>query len=389
MSARTLMAAAAAALAVATAAPALAQDAYVIGLTGALTGPPSGTYAPAVEALLIYLDRVNAAGGVNGRQIRLVIQDDSAEPSKAAANAKKLITQDNVVLLINATLSTTYAPVTAEAKRAGVPLLFASGVCPKEVYPPADPLQFCTTAYATNYDSRATLAFIKETAKEPVRIGFAAMAIPLSRGEMDFAESQAPALGMTVADKEVIPPPTPDYTPFATKLKDANANWVFSWAPWVTQVRTLEALRRLGWSGSYIAWAHLEAEGELARLKDANFYVIGANSLFQDDLPIHREVADAVKKANASYPGNQMAEGWIAGMVIEAALKNAGWPADAAKVRAALETVKVDTKGLRGGPIEWTKENHFRTRQYYRVYRWDAAKSAIAVVKDWMPYDVK
>jgi branched-chain amino acid transport system substrate-binding protein len=380
---------AAAALAVATPAAALAQDAYVIGLTGALTGPPSGTYAPAVEALRVYVDRVNAAGGVNGRQIRLVIQDDSAEPSKAAANAKKLITQDNVVLLINATLSTTYAPVTAEAKRAGVPLLFASGVCPKEVYPPADPLQFCTTAYASNYDSRATLAFIKESAKEPVRIGFAAMAIPLSRGEMDFAESQAPLLGMTVADKEVIPPPTPDYTPFATKLKDANTNWVFSWAPWVTQVRTLEALRRLGWSGSYIAWSHLEAEGELARLKDANFYVIGANSLFQDDLPIHREVADAAKKGNASYPGNQMAEGWIAGMVIEAALKNAGWPADAAKMRAALETVKVDTKGLRGGAIEWTKDNHFRTRQYYRVYRWDPAKSAIVVVKDWLPYDVK
>jgi hypothetical protein len=48
---------------------------------------------------------------------------------------------------------------------------------------------------------------------------------------------------MTVVGKEVIPPPTPDYTPFATKLKDAGANWVFSWAPWVTQVRTLEALR--------------------------------------------------------------------------------------------------------------------------------------------------
>jgi ABC-type branched-subunit amino acid transport system substrate-binding protein len=84
-----------------------------------------------------------------------------------------------------------------------------------------------------------------------------------------------------------------------------------------------------------------------------------------------------------------MAEGWIAGMVIEAALKSAGWPADAAKVRAALETVKVDTKGLRGGPLEWTKENHFRTRQYYRVYRWDAGKSSIVQAKDWAPYDVK
>ncbi|HKG00480.1 MAG TPA: ABC transporter substrate-binding protein [Xanthobacteraceae bacterium] len=369
--------------------PAFAQDGYVIGVTGALTGPVASTQAPAMEAMRIYVERLNAAGGINGKQVRIILQDDAAEPSKAAANAKKLITQDNVVLLINASLSSTYAPTVAEAKRAGVPLLFASGVCPKEVYPPADPLQFCTTAYASNYDSRATLAFIKDTAKEPVRIGFAAMAIPLSRGEMDFAESQAPSLGMTVADKEVIPPPTPDYTPFATKLKDANANWVFSWAPWVTQVRTLEALRRLGWGGSYIAWSHLEAEGELARLKDANFYVIGANSLFQDDLPIHREVADAAKKANASYPGNQMAEGWIAGMVIEAALKNAGWPADAAKVRSALETVKVDTKGLRGGAMEWTKDNHFRTRQYYRVYRWDPAKSAIVVVKDWMPHDVK
>jgi ABC-type branched-subunit amino acid transport system substrate-binding protein len=369
--------------------PAPAQDAYVIGLTGALTGPPSSTYAPAVEGLRLYIDRVNASGGVNGKQVRLVIQDDSAEPSKAAANAKKLITQDNAVLLINATLSTTYAPVTAEAKRAGVPLVFASGVCPKEVYPPADPLQFCTTAYAATYDSRATLGFVKETAKEPVRLGLAAMAIPLSRAEMDFAESQAPALGMTVVDKEVIPPPTPDYMPFATKLKDANTNWVFSWAPWVTQVRTLEALRRLGWNGSYIAWSHLEAESELARLKDPSFYVVGANALFQDARPIHHEIDEAAKKANAGYPGNQMAEGWIAGMVIEAALRNAGWPTDAAKVRAALETVKVDTKGLRGGPIEWTKDNHFRTRQYYRVYRWDSGKSAIVLAKDWMPYEVK
>ncbi len=375
--------------AIAMAAPALAQDAYVIGLTGALTGPVASTYAPPIEAMRIYMERVNAAGGINGKPVKLVLQDDAAEPSKAAANAKKLITQDNVVLLINASLSSTYAPTVAEAKRAGVPLLFATGVCPKEVYPVADPLQFCTTAYASNYDSRATLAFIKETAREPVKIGFAAMAIPLSRGEMDFAESQAPSFGMTVVDKEVIPPPTPDYTPFATKLKDAGANWVFSWAPWVTQVRTLEALRRLGWQGSYIAWSHLEAEAELARLKDPGFYVIGANSLFQEGLPIHQEIADAAKKANSSYPGSQMTEGWLAGMVIEAALKQAGWPADAAKVRAALETVKIDTKGLRGGPIEWTKENHFRTRQYYRVYRWDTGKSAIAVAKDWTPYDVK
>ena len=368
-------------------APALAQDAYVVGITAALTGPPSSTYAPAIEALRIYVDRLNAAGGINGRKIKLAIEDDSAQPSKAAANAKKILSEDNPVLLINASLSSTYAPVIAEAKNAGVPLMFSSSVCPKDVYPPAQAGEFCTTAFAATYDSRAALSFIKETAKEPVKIGFAAMAIPLSRAEIDFAESQAPSLGMTAVDKEVIPPPTADYTPFASKLKEAGANWVFSWAPWVTQVRTFEALRRLGWAGDYITWAHLEAENELKRIKDPRLYVIGANALFEDALPIQKEITDAVKQAGGKYPPDEMTEGWIAGMVLEAALKGAGADATPAKLQASMQNLKVDLQGLRGGPIEWTADNHFRTRQYYRVYRWDGSK--ITVVKNWFPYDVK
>jgi branched-chain amino acid transport system substrate-binding protein len=378
-----------AALAATLAGPALAQDAYVVGITAALTGPPASTYAPAMEALRIYIDRVNAAGGANGKPIKLVFLDDSAEPSKAAANMKRLTTQDNAVLLVNASLSSTYAPVVGESKRANIPLLFASGVCPKDVYPPADPLQFCTTAYASTFDSRAALTFIKDNAKGQVQLGLAAMAIPLSRGEMEFAQKLAPDFGFKVVGLEVIPPPTPDYTPFATKIKEAGANWVFSWAPWVTQVRTLEALRRLGWADDYITWSHLEAEGELVRLKDPKLNVIGANSLYQDNLPIHQEIRAAVKKADIKYPAEQMTEGWIAGMVIEAAMKGAGWPADAAKVQASMQNLKVDLKGLRGGPIEWTKDNHFRTKQFYRVYRWDPAKNAIVVAKDWYSYDVK
>jgi branched-chain amino acid transport system substrate-binding protein len=383
---RTLMAAVAVA---ALACPADAQDAYVVGVSGALTGPSAGTNAPPIEGLRLYVDRLNAAGGINGKKIQLVVLDDQAEPSKAAANAKRLLTQDHVSLLILSSLSSTYAPVIAETKRANVPLMLMGAVCPKEVYPPAEALLFCTTAYAGGYDSRATLAFIKETAKGPVRIGFAAMAIPLSRGEIDYAEGEAKTMGMTPVDKEVIPPPTADYTPFATKLKDANPNWIFSWAPWVTEVKTFEALRRLGWEDDYITWAHIEAEAELTRLKDGKFYVIGANSLFQDNLSVHKQIVDEAKKASVRYPAEQLTEGWVGGLVLEAALKSAGWPADPAKIRSAMESIKVDTQGLRGGPIEWSKDNHFRTRQYYRVYRWDPAKSAVTVTKDWVAYDVK
>ncbi len=380
---RTLFAALAAG---AFALPATAQD-YVVGVTAALTGPVASTYAPAVDAMRIYIDRVNAGGGVNGHKIKLVVEDDGAKPSTAAANTKKLISQDNVVLMVNASLSSTYAPVIAETKNAGVPLLFASGVCPTSVYPPAASHEFCTTGYAAHYDSQATLDFVKASAKEAVKIGFSAMAIPLSRGEMDYAMGLSKTMGMTPVDEEVIPPPTADYTPFATKLKDSGPTWVYSWAPWVTQVRTLEALRKLGWQGDYIAWGHLEAESELARLKDSKFFTVNSNALFQEGLPIQKEIEEAAKKAGSKYPGHTMTEGWIAGMAIEAAMKGAGASADRAKLHDSMENLKIDTKGLRGGPIEWTKTNHFRTHLYYRVYKWDGSK--IARVQDWKTYDVK
>jgi branched-chain amino acid transport system substrate-binding protein len=371
---------------VAIAAPAAAQDAYVVGITAALTGPPASTYAPAVDALRIYIDSVNAAGGVNGKLIKLMIEDDGAQPSKAAANTKKLIAEDNVILMVDASLSSTYAPVIAETKTANVPLLFASGVCPPTVLPPASPLEFCTTGYASHYDSQATLDFVKATAKGPVKIGFSAMAIPLSRGEMDHAMELSKKMGLTPVDEEVIPPPTADYTPFATKLKDADPNWVYSWAPWVTQVRTLEALRKLGWQDDYIAWGHLEAEAELARLKDEKFYTINSNALFQENLPIQQEIEAAAKSAGSKYPAQTMTEGWIGGMAIAAALKGAGWPTDRGKLRAAMESLTIDTRGLRGGPIVWTKDNHFRTMLYYRFYKWDGGK--IVRVQDWKTYPV-
>ena len=373
----------------AAAQPAAAQDAYVVGLTGALTGPAAATYAPVIEAMRAYVDHVNGKGGVNGKPIRLVIADNQGEPSKAAADAKKLIAQDKVLILINSSLSSTYAPMIAESKRAGVPLFYAGAVCPKETYPPADPLQFCSTAFGAQYDSQMAMGFVKANSKEAPRVGYSAMAIPISRGEIDYAEGLAKQMGMTPVDKQVIPPPTPDYTPFATKLKDANPNWVYSWAPWVTQVRTLEALRRLGWKGNYIAYAHIQSEDELERLKDGDLYVFGTNAFFKDDLPVHAEIRAATHRAKLNYPTTQLTEGFIAGLVLEAALKGTSWPPTPQKVLASMNNLKVDTKGLRGGPIEWTKDNHFRTKQYYRVYRWDPSKNGIVQVKDWTAIDVK
>ena len=65
------------------------------------------------------------------------------------------------------------------------------------------------------------------------------------------------------------------------------------------------------------------------------------------------------------------------------------WPPTPQKVVNAMNDLKVDLKGLRGGPLEWTKDNHFRTRQYYRVWRWDPASNRIVRAQDWQAIDVK
>ncbi len=121
------------------------------------------------------------------------------------------------------------------------------------------------------------------------------MAIPVSRTGIDIAEARAKELGMTSVGQQVIPPATPDFTPFATKLLEGQPDWGFSWAPWIVQIKSFEAMRRLGWKGRFMTWAHIEAENEMVRLKDPGLVLIGANALFSENLPIHQEIAKEVE----------------------------------------------------------------------------------------------
>jgi hypothetical protein len=54
-----------------------------------------------------------------------------------------------------------------------------------------------------------------------------------------------------------------------------------------------------------------------------------------------------------------------------------------------MTDIKVDFGGLRGGSLVWTPTNHFRTLNYYRVYKWDSKANKIKLVKDWTPIKVE
>src|SRR3954471_21820369 len=86
--------------------PAFAQEPIKIGVTQPLTGAfaASGNYV--AQGAKIAEDAINAQGGVLGRKIQLVIEDNKPNPTEAVATAEKLISKDKVPVLMGAWSST-------------------------------------------------------------------------------------------------------------------------------------------------------------------------------------------------------------------------------------------------------------------------------------------
>ena len=76
-------------------------DEIVVGALASQTGPLPANFAPVITGAQVYLDMVNAAGGVNGRTIRLAYKlDDFSSPSTDASQARTLVDQDHVFAVV-------------------------------------------------------------------------------------------------------------------------------------------------------------------------------------------------------------------------------------------------------------------------------------------------
>ena len=89
----TMVAAMLLALVVAHAQDGISKGTVTLGQSAALTGPTAALGLPFTQGAKLYFDRLNAAGGVNGRKIELVSLDDAGSPEQAVANIKKLLAQ--------------------------------------------------------------------------------------------------------------------------------------------------------------------------------------------------------------------------------------------------------------------------------------------------------
>jgi branched-chain amino acid transport system substrate-binding protein len=220
LSRRTFMIAAGATMA----APAIvrAADPIRFGTVLSTTGPASWLGDPEEKTLRMYVEQINAAGGVLGRQIELFSYDDASDAAKANSFGKRLIQQDNVDIILGPATTGTTMAVLPLAESAGVPLLSfgAANVIVEPVrsfifkMPHSDTLAAQVVLGEMKARNITKLALISDTG------GFG------KSGRVETGKL-AKTLGMGIVVDETFGERDTDMTPLLTRVKQSDAQAVF------------------------------------------------------------------------------------------------------------------------------------------------------------------
>ncbi|MBW1706880.1 MAG: ABC transporter substrate-binding protein [Deltaproteobacteria bacterium] len=375
----------------------LAADPYVIGYLTDITGHARANYAPESEGFRVYMDLVNAKGGINGHPVKVVIEDGKSDPSKSAAVAKKLIIEDKVLAICGLGFSRSQPPVNALAKKEGVAVV--SGYTGIEAVQDTKP---GSIGFATGYimhpnfhpGAYASARFLQAIKPKGSTLAITGYATPGARVWTNLTEKWVKEMGYKVVYRDDIPPRSVDLSPWINKVAKLNSDSYISIVGTALVLPQLTGLEKMGYTKDMI-FPDFTPEGDLLkgikRLIGNGEWIIwgGRYATVYDKLPEMKRISEAMKKFGHQYPlSARTCHGWTMGRLLEQALMKAGWPCSRAGLIAALEKADLDTKGLTGGPIQFTPTDHYGPT-WWRAYRWNASKKALVPAMDWFKIEAK
>lgn len=122
----------------------------VLGSIQDLSGPVASVGAPVRDGMILAVEQINSAGGINGRKLRLQVEDSGYDPRKGVLAAQKLLTQDKVFSVIGTLGSAVIQATQPISIERGVPYLFPlSGS--EITYLPQSPLKFGGYALSSDH----------------------------------------------------------------------------------------------------------------------------------------------------------------------------------------------------------------------------------------------
>jgi branched-chain amino acid transport system substrate-binding protein len=361
---RQALASAAAVVATTIAKPAIAaKEPIKVGYLPALTGPSSSTGIGINRGTELAVREINAAGGIDGRQLELIIRDTQSEPTKAVNGAAELAHGEKV--------SVVFGPVNSGESLAVVPLLAKANI--PQVHPCwvdslTDPKKYpmCFRNAPTNQQiGAAANRYVLEVLKKKK---VAVISDTTGYGTASVA-AYVPMLkekGAEVVYQGNVDAANPDVTPEILRMRNAGAEAIMPWSvnPGFLS-RIINTRGQMGWDvpivgqttlGSGQTKALLEKPEYWAKVYPNNFRPVCYNS--QDQLTDRTSsFLDRLKSAKVEFSDTLLwwiAVGYDSPYMIAEAMKSVG--TDPAKVVGYLNQLK-HFPGVYGD-IAFSSEQH-------------------------------
>ncbi|MDN4574109.1 ABC transporter substrate-binding protein [Pandoraea cepalis] len=314
-----------------------------IGAVVSATGAASFLGDPEQKTLNQYVEKLNASGGVLGRQIVLTVYDDGSDANTANAMAKRLILQDKVDLILGAstTGSTMAMAPLATANKVPTISLAAATV----IVDPVKPFVF----KVPHSDTMAAEKVLEDMKQHGIT-RFALLSDTGGFGKSGRNETikAAKRLGMTVVEDQSYGERDTDMTPQLTKARGANPQAVFVFGTGQAPAIVARNFKQLGLnvplymshgqaSAEFIRIAGPAAEG--VRMPSPALLIAEQLAPADPQRPVslnYKQSYEAKYKQDVSTFGGYAYDGLM--MAVDA-IKRAG-TTDKAKVRDAIEQTK-------------------------------------------------
>ena len=186
-----------------------------IGAIISETGPASALGDPEAKTIRMMVDELNAKGGIKGEKVKLVLYDDSADPSKAKTFATRLVEDDGVVAMVGGTTTGSSLAILAVAEDSKVPFISLAGAV--EII---DPVK--TYVFKTPHTDRMACLKIFEDMKSRglTKIGLISGTDGFGASMRNQCLAVAKASGIEIVADETYGPKDADMTPQLTNIRN-------------------------------------------------------------------------------------------------------------------------------------------------------------------------
>jgi len=340
---------AAAALAAGLAGSAAAQDTIKIGVTQPLTGAfaASGNYV--AQGARLSADEINQAGGVLGKKLELIVEDNKSNPTEAVATAEKLIVKDKVPVMLGAWGSGLTLAIMPKLEEYGVPMVVETSSSGK-ITTSGNPWIFRISP-TSEMEAKAFTPLVKQIGIK--KADFLSTNNDFGLGAAQEFSEMLKAQGVEIGVRETMDPKATDFSAQLAKIKASGSDTVFvtTAVEQITlilkQAREQQLKARIITTGGSNSPDQLIAQaGEAA---NGSYHLVFFTPWFPDAVK-HPDVAKKFMAAWSShkYEVGGLTEGfrgWDGINVIAAGIK-AAEKAEPAAVQKALWGVKVN--GING-----------------------------------------